>query len=123
MASVVPVDIETPKGARMSTQEGFGKILNELGKSGNPLSQKVVTTSPDVTVSTNLGGWVNQRGIFSRSERQDVFREVQVVSAQRWGQSPRGQHFALGIAEHHSAERRVGNEGVRTGRSRWWPYP
>src|SRR3546814_18660396 len=99
MASVVPVDIETPKGARMSTQEGFGKILNELGKSGNPLSQKVVTTSPDVTVSTNLGGWVNQRGIFSRSERQDVFREVQVVSAQRWGQSPRGQHFELGLAE------------------------
>ncbi|MFN4088569.1 MAG: 1-deoxy-D-xylulose-5-phosphate synthase N-terminal domain-containing protein [Alphaproteobacteria bacterium] len=101
MASVVPVDIVTPKGARMSTQEGFGKILNELGKSDNPLSQKVVTTSPDVTVSTNLGGWVNQRGIFSRSERQDVFREVQVVSAQRWGQSPRGQHFELGIAEHN----------------------
>jgi len=101
MASVVPVEIETPTGARMSTQEGFGKILNVLGKSDNPLSQKVVTTSPDVTVSTNLGGWVNQRGIFSRSERQDTFREVQVVSAQRWGQSPRGQHFELGIAEHN----------------------
>src|SRR3546814_11029114 len=93
--------METTKGGWMSIKEGFSKILNQLGKSGNPLSQKGVTTPPYVTVSTNLGGWVNQRGIFSCSERQDVFREVQVVSAQRWGQSPRGQHFELGIAEHN----------------------
>jgi pyruvate dehydrogenase E1 component len=58
-----------------------------------------VTTSPDVTVSTNLGPWVNRRGIFDRAERADTFREEKVVSAQRWAMSPQGQHIELGIAE------------------------
>src|SRR6516225_207909 len=53
----------------------------------------------DVTVSTNLGPWVNRRGIFDRAERADTFREEHVVSAQRWAMSPRGQHIELGIAE------------------------
>jgi len=52
-------------------------------------------------VSTNLGGWVNQRGIFDRRRREDVFREQKVVSAQRWSMSPDGQHIELGIAEHN----------------------
>src|SRR3546814_16825130 len=56
MASVVPVDIETPKGARMSTPEGFGKILNALGREGNPLSQTVVTPSPDGKAATHPAG-------------------------------------------------------------------
>jgi pyruvate dehydrogenase E1 component len=60
-----------------------------------------VTTSPDVTVSTNLGGWVNRRGIFDREERADVFRDQNVLSPQRWLMSSRGQHFELGIAEHN----------------------
>ena len=58
-----------------------------------------MTTSPDVTVSTNLGAWVNRRGIFDRAERADTFREEKVVSAQRWAMSPQGQHIELGIAE------------------------
>ena len=28
---------------------------------------RIVTTSPDVTVSTNLGAWVNRRGLFARA--------------------------------------------------------
>jgi pyruvate dehydrogenase E1 component len=52
-----------------------------------------------VTVSTNLGPWVNRRGIFYRAERADTFREEKVVSAQRWAMSPQGQHIELGIAE------------------------
>ena len=51
----------------MSTQEAFGKILNEIGKGDTELAERIVTTSPDVTVSTNLGGWVNRRGIFNRA--------------------------------------------------------
>jgi len=58
-----------------------------------------VTTSPDVTVSTNLGGWVNRRGVFDRYERGDVHSAAQVVSLQKWAVSPRGQHIELGIAE------------------------
>ena len=60
-----------------------------------------MTTSPDVTVSTNLGAWVNRRGIFDRAERADTFREEKVVSAQRWAMSPQGQHIELGIAENN----------------------
>ena len=65
------------------------------------LADRIVTTSPDVTVSTNLGGWVNRRGIFDRRKREDLFQEQKVVSAQRWGMSPEGQHIELGIAENN----------------------
>src|SRR5439155_1415186 len=65
------------------------------------LAAHIVTTSPDVTVSTNLGAWVNRRGIFDRAERADTFREEKVVSAQRWAMGPQGQHIELGIAEHN----------------------
>lgn len=85
--------------AIQSTQAGFGKILDEIARSGSPLSERIVTTSPDVTVSTNLGGWVNRRGLFARDARSDLFREQNIPSAQKWGFSPRGQHIELGIAE------------------------
>ena len=97
----VPETLSTPAGDRMSTQEGFGRILNELGRGDSELAKRIVTTSPDVTVSTNLGPWVNHRGIFGRSESKDVFRELQVVSPQRWLVSPKGQHIELGIAENN----------------------
>jgi pyruvate dehydrogenase E1 component len=91
--------LPTPQGERMSTQEGFGRILNELAAGDSEFARRIVTTSPDVTVSTNLGGWVNRRGLFDRTPRQDVFRDEKVVSAQRWLLSPQGQHIELGIAE------------------------
>ncbi len=53
------------------------------------LAEHIVTTSPDVTVSTNLGPWVNRRGMFDRHTRNDVFRDAKLASAQRWGMSPR----------------------------------
>ena len=85
----------------MSTQEGFGRILADLAREGGPLADRIVTTSPDVAVSTNLGGWVNRRGLFNRHRREDVFSEQKVVSAQRWMMSPQGQHIELGIAENN----------------------
>src|SRR5205085_7314343 len=91
--------IATPRGKRLSTQEAFGRILGALASANDGLADRLVTTSPDVTVSTNLGAWVNRRGIFDRAERADTFREEKVVSAQRWGMSPQGQHIELGIAE------------------------
>jgi pyruvate dehydrogenase E1 component len=97
----VPESLPTPEGERQSTQEGFGRILAELAKRDDLLAERIVTTSPDVTVSTNLGGWVNRRGIFDRHPREDVFREEKVVSAQRWAMSPKGQHIELGIAENN----------------------
>jgi pyruvate dehydrogenase E1 component len=60
-----------------------------------------VTTSPDVTVSTNLGAWVNQRALFRRQEVADVFQKARIPSAQKWAASTAGQHIELGIAEHN----------------------
>jgi pyruvate dehydrogenase E1 component len=91
-------------GRTMSTQTGFGEILGEIGRAeGNwrDVSACIVTSSPDVTVSTNLGPWVNRRGLFDRHVRNDVFRDSKVASLQRWGMSPKGQHIELGIAEQN----------------------
>ncbi len=100
-AFVLPVpELPAPMG-RQSTQMAFGKILNDLARTGGPLSDALVTMSPDVTVSTNLGGFVNQRGLFARNAKADRFRESGIASPQRWARSPQGQHLELGIAEHN----------------------
>ncbi len=95
----VPASLPVPRGDRLSTQEAFGRLLGDIAASDTDLARRIVTTSPDVTVSTNLGPWVNRRGIFDRAERADTFRDEKVVSAQRWAMSPQGQHIELGIAE------------------------
>ncbi len=102
----VPDRLTVPKlhGRRMSTQSGFGEMMAEIGRGQGEceaLARHVVTMSPDVTVSTNLGPWVNRRGIFDRHTRSDVFRDAKLASAQRWGMSPEGQHIELGIAEQN----------------------
>ncbi len=97
----LPSAFPTPRGETLSTQAGFGQIMGELAKQDSLLADRLVTTSPDVTVSTNLGAFVNRRGIFSRQGREDTFKEQKVVSAQRWAMSPQGQHIELGIAEHN----------------------
>jgi len=97
----VPDRFTLPSKAKTSTQEAFGRVLNELARGDSDLASRIVTTSPDVTVSTNLGPWVNQRQIFDRRDRPDTFREQEVASAQRWAMSPTGQHIELGIAENN----------------------
>lgn len=102
----VPDVLPMPKvaGRKVSTQSGFGDILAEIGRGRDEhaeLARRIVTTSPDVTVSTNLGPWVNRRGVFDRHTRNDVFRDAKLASAQRWGMSPEGQHIELGIAEQN----------------------
>ncbi len=101
-AARLPVpELEVPAGAEQSTQAAFGKILLALSKGGSPLAERIVTTSPDVTVSTNLGAWVNQRGLFDRRELRDVFAGARIPSAQKWRGGEAGQHIELGIAEHN----------------------
>ena len=97
----VPTRLPVPDGAEQSTQAAFGRILLDLAKSGEPLADRIVTTAPDVTVSTNLGGFVNQRGLFRRQEVQDVFRAAKIPSPQKWGGGTAGQHLELGIAENN----------------------
>ncbi len=100
-AATVPVPdaLEVPKQAELSTQQGFGLILNEIARSDSALAARIVTTAPDVTVSTNLGAWVNRRGLFAREEMADTFRQERIPSTFTWAFSPKGQHMELGIAE------------------------
>jgi pyruvate dehydrogenase E1 component len=59
-----------------------------LQKRAVPLADRIVTTSPDVTVSTNLGAWVNQRGLFRRQELADVFRKGANPVGPEMGRNP-----------------------------------
>ncbi|HVX81332.1 MAG TPA: transketolase [Devosiaceae bacterium] len=95
----VPESLALSHQAELSTQQAFGLVLNELGGSSQALADRIVTTSPDVTVSTNLGAWVNRRGLFARDAVPDVFRAERIPSTFRWDRGPKGQHLELGIAE------------------------
>jgi pyruvate dehydrogenase E1 component len=98
-AVAVPATLPLTTQPVMSTQQGFGLLLNEIGKEKSPFAERIVTTSPDVTVSTNLGAWVNRRGLFSTAEMADTFRKEKIPSTFAWDFSPKGQHLELGIAE------------------------
>ncbi|HEY5338663.1 MAG TPA: hypothetical protein VIJ85_10690 [Rhizomicrobium sp.] len=96
-----PKELPLPSAAEISTQEGFGRILFDLAREQTEFARRIVTTSPDVTVSTNMGGWVNRRGVFDRAEGADRFKEEKIASTYRWTQGPQGQHIELGIAENN----------------------
>lgn len=95
----VPATLPVTIANTMSTQAGFGALLNELARETTTLASRVVTASPDVTVSTNLGGWVNRRGLFARETVADTFKDERIASTFNWEFSPKGQHIELGIAE------------------------
>ena len=97
----VPASLAAPDsaGKTVSTQMGFGQILHEIARGEDDFAARIVTTSPDVTVSTNLGPWVNRRGLFARRELADTFRAERIPSTFNWEFGPAGQHLELGIAE------------------------
>jgi pyruvate dehydrogenase E1 component len=97
---VLPVpQIEISSDREISTQMGFGKILDDLSKGISELATRIVTTSPDVTGTTNLGPWVNRRKLFARTEQSDTFINENIPSTAKWEFTPEGQHIELGIAE------------------------
>src|SRR3546814_14415791 len=96
----VPTALPVPSGDVMSTQEAFGTILNEIARDKSPLAARIVTTSPDVTVSTHPGPWVTRRGIFEREQPADTFSDQQVPSEHKWVLQQEGQNST-------SKERRV----------------
>ena len=95
----VPARLFQPKVRRTSTQEAFGRILYEIARSDDPFADRIVTTSPDVTISTNLGGWVNRRRLYAGDRQDDVFHMLKVASHQKWDAHRAGQHIEMGIAE------------------------
>jgi pyruvate dehydrogenase E1 component len=101
ISDTVDVPAELTFGAQpsMSTQQGFGLLMHEIAKSDADFARRIVTTSPDVTVSTNLGAWVNRRGLFAKEKMADLFKAEKIPSTYNWTFSPEGQHIELGIAE------------------------
>jgi pyruvate dehydrogenase E1 component len=101
VAPIVPIPerFDVPSVSPTSTQQGFGAILAELARTKDGFADRIVTCSPDVTVSTNLGGWVNRRRLFARSDAADLFKAEKIPSTFQWEFSTEGQHLELGIAE------------------------
>ena len=97
----VPDRLPVPPGDSQSTQSAFGNVLLDLAKSDTLLGDRIITTAPDVTQTTNLGAFVNQRGLFRRAEVADAFRAAKIPSAQKWNAHAAGQHLELGIAENN----------------------
>src|SRR5262249_1049095 len=83
----------------MSTQTGFGAILNEIGREQAEYADRIVTPSPAVTVSTNLGPSLTRRALFAHEAMADTFKSERIPSTFTWEFSPKGQHIELGIAE------------------------
>jgi pyruvate dehydrogenase E1 component len=98
-AIAVPERLSVAIQPVMATQTGFGAILHEIARADSEFASRIVTTSPDVTVSTNLGPWVNRRGLFAREAIVDTFKSERIPSTFNWEFSPKGQHIELGIAE------------------------
>ena len=92
-------DLAPPSDKRISTQFAFGKILDSLARQDSPLSERIMTISPDVSGTTSLGPWINRKRLFARQAKEDVFRNQAIPSTAKWEFTPTGQHLELGIAE------------------------
>lgn len=94
----IPASLPWSYGDRISTQAALGRFLSDLKRAAPEVAHRVVTCSPDVASSTNLGGWINKTGVWSVGERQDWFAD-DVERVLRWIENSHGQHIELGIAE------------------------
>jgi pyruvate dehydrogenase E1 component len=82
----------------ISTQAALGRFLADLSRDSPSVAAHVVTCSPDVASSTNLGGWINKTGVWSVEARRDWFAD-DAERVLRWSEIQKGQHIELGIAE------------------------
>jgi pyruvate dehydrogenase E1 component len=97
-AVVVPRDVGREHRGTASTQQALGRFFTDLAHTAPQTAQRVVTVSPDVASSTNLGGWINRAGIWAVADRHDWFAD-DTDTLVRWRETSAGQHIELGIAE------------------------
>ncbi len=90
-----PAATRISTSGRTSSQEAFGRVLAALADV-DEVRRRLVTTSPDVSISTNLGGFINKTGVFSPDERDDHGGADRLL---KWAPSPSGRHIELGISE------------------------
>jgi len=112
----VPVELGFTPKAVISTQAALGRFLSDLKHVAPEVARRVVTVSPDVATSTNLGGWINKTGIWSPAGREDWFSDDR-ERVLRWQEGAGGQHIELGIAEINlvSLASELGSTGSRWG--------
>lgn len=94
----VPRALGHPHRKPVSTQAVLGRLLADLVRDAPEAAARLVTCSPDVASSTNLGGWINKTGVWSVKERHDWFAD-DAERLLRWSERETGQHIELGIAE------------------------
>lgn len=95
-AEAIPADLKIEHTGQTSTQEAFGRVLRRLADLPD-VGERIVTTSPDVSISTNLAGWINRVGVFSRATLPNY--EDEGPKLVRWQPTPSGRHIELGISE------------------------
>jgi pyruvate dehydrogenase E1 component len=96
--TTVPAHLSRSHRAPISTQAALGRMLVDLKRAVPALGDRVVTCSPDVASSTNLGGWINKTGVWSVEDRRDWFAD-DAERILKWSEATSGQHIELGIAE------------------------
>ena len=96
----IPESLGSSYRGDLSTQQALGGLLTALSRIPE-VAARVVTTSPDVSISTNLGGWIHKMRVYSPEEKINFFRENAVGSMLNWEQSPKGHHIELGISENN----------------------
>jgi pyruvate dehydrogenase E1 component len=96
-AIAVPAEVSTRSVARTSTQAAFGQLLLALSREDG-IGQRLVTLSPDVSVSTNLGGWINKLGVWGEPEPRAP-EGGEAEGPLTWDVHRGGQHVELGISE------------------------
>jgi pyruvate dehydrogenase E1 component len=94
----VPGDLGRTPQSTGTTQAALGRTLLDLNRAAPAVGRRVVTVSPDVSSSTNLGGWVNKVGVWSHEDRRNWFAD-DPETILHWRERPSGQHIELGIAE------------------------
>ena len=94
----VPAALGRKHRGKESTQQAFGRFFVDLVHEAPEVAERVVTVSPDVASSTNLGGWINKSGIWSVGERRDWFAD-DTQTLVHWHETTGGRHIELGIAE------------------------
>jgi pyruvate dehydrogenase E1 component len=94
----IPTTLGHPHRKPASTQAALGRFLADLAHDAPEAAARVVTCSPDVASSTNLGGWINKTGVWSVQDRHDWFADDS-ERVLRWREVSNGQHIELGIAE------------------------
>ncbi|MBM9467968.1 transketolase-like TK C-terminal-containing protein [Nakamurella leprariae] len=95
---VLPSTLSRSYGKPISTQAALGRFLADLAREAPAVAARVVTCSPDVASSTNLGGWINKTGVWSAQDRLDWFAD-DAERVLKWSEVTTGQHIELGIAE------------------------